>query len=241
MLVVDDWSIEFQFRLIERENPPWYLYGAVWEWLHTQLAPDTILKRTAVSIAEAVSIERRVNIDHEQAGGILRAMHSKGLIEARPVEAGTPIDVDAVALEASGRDLKLQPAVRGVAEGLWSGYVSLAMAESPPPPDLRKLAITVNKRALKETLHISSYLLDKALTVLVDRGVNYVGETYTGNQIRLLMWRADLDQHPSKEKIEAKRELDLNRLRAVVTFTKLLTEDARNAFLRQYFLSAVEA
>lgn len=45
VLIVDAWSINFQFTLVEEENPPWRLYGVVWEWLHRVLGPSLLHPR----------------------------------------------------------------------------------------------------------------------------------------------------------------------------------------------------
>jgi len=233
VLIVDAWSINFQFTLIEEENPPWRLYGVVWEWLHRMMGPGEVLKRTLVTIAEAVTTDMREKVTPAQVGGILSAMHSKALIEKRPVDAGTPIVIDAVLFERSLRELT-QPQLRKVAEMLWVRYVKPYTLEHPTE---RLVHIHVNKQAVREQAGVSVHIFDKALLMLTGRGIVEVQQTYTGNQITILQWRADLELFLSRATIEAKRALDVARLRAMVEFTRLETEDARNAFIRQYFLA----
>ena len=236
VLIVDAWSINFQFTLIEEQNPPWRLYGVVWEWLHRVLGPNEVLKRTLVSIAEAVTTDMREKVSAAQAGGILNAFHSKGLIDKRPVDAGTPILIEAVLFEQTMRELT-QPQIRRVAETLWIEYVKPRLAENLE----REIQIHVNKRATVEKAGVSGHTLDKAITLLKGRGIMSIGETYTGNQISVLQWRADLNAVLSQETIEAKRALDIARLRSMSEFTRLRTEEARNAFVRHYFLAPPEA
>lgn len=239
IVIVDDYSVSFQWRAIEDENPAWPLYGLVWEWLHRVLQPDQTLRKTLSDIAAEITAGRRDSISASQAGVVLNMLHSRGLIDKRPVDAGTPIDIVSTQLEETIRKGSRIPDTTRIWQALWDEYVRPAMTGGTVfGPEF---TVYVNKRQLMDQARVkSTYRVNKAVEALVGKGIKHVGDTYTGNMIRVLKWRADITQALPVAELEAKRKSDRDRFRAMMDYTEVPTEGGRTEFLRRYFLAAVE-
>lgn len=236
VVIVDDYSIRFQRSLIEGANPPWQLYGVVWDYLHGQLQPDTTLRKTVREMTgEIVSITRTA-IQETQVSVILGVLHSKSLIDKRPVEAGTPVTIDVPTFQATLREGTPKPFVRRVWEELWTKHVRPELAK-PGMEAEREVTIYLNKHALQAEAGVSSSsTLNKALEKLVGRGISHLGDTYTGNIIGIREWRADINTRLPREKIEEKRASDVRRFEAMLAYTRNREPSQRAEFLRDYFL-----
>lgn len=242
VLITDQWGEDFQHKLVENANPPWPYYSLVWEWLHRVLKPGETLRQTLADMAQDITSMRLGSIDPEQVGVVLSRMHSKNLIERRSVDAGTPITVDAMRFRALLRDEtdRAKPVIKNVWRVIWSKIVD---------PELRKptteprtvLTVYVNRKGLTELAECSQLMVRRALEALKDRKVALrVGDTYTGKTVKILEWRADLDDHLPRELIEEKRACDQARLRRMIDYTKLRRRTERVEFLQRYFLRGDE-
>ena len=240
LVIVDDYSIRFQRTLIEGSNPPAALYGVVWDYLHDQLQPDTTLRKTVREMTgEIISLTRKV-IQEQQVSVILGILHSKGLIDKRPVEAGTPITFDVRAFEATLRTATPKPFVRRVWEELWTHSVRPEL-DKPGMATERAVTAYVNKNALQAAAEVaSSSTVSKAIESLENRGISRIGDTYTGNIIGIRQWRADLTIELPFGKIDEKRASDFARFNAMLAYARLRDAGSRAAFLRDYFLKPAQ-
>lgn len=239
IVLVDDYSLGFQWRAIENENPPWPLYGLVWEWLHRVLQPDQTLRKTLNDIAAEITAGRRDVISAPQAGVVLNMLHSRGLIDKRPVDAGTPVQIITTQLQQTIALGSRLPDTTRIWKALWDDYVVPATTSganfSP------EITVYVNKRQLMDQAKVKSALrVTKALEGLLNKGIRSIGDTYTGNMIRVLKWRADITKTLPLEEIEAKGKSDRDRFRAMLSYTEAGGERERTEFLRRYFLAAVD-
>lgn len=241
IVIVDDYSIRFQRMLIEGANPPWQLYGTVWDYLHSQLQPDTTLRKTVREMTGEIISLTRTSIQEEQVSVILGGLHSKGLIDKRPVEAGTPLSFDVRQFDETLRSASPKPFVRRVWEELWTRYVKVELAK-PGMEAEREVTVYVNKHVLQAEAGIASAsTVNKAIESLQGRGLTHLGQTYTGNIIGIRKWRADINTELPREKIEAKRASDVSRFHAMLRYTEIREPSQRAEFLRDYFLKPVNA
>lgn len=240
IVLVDDYSVGFQWRCVEDVNPPWEVYGLVWEYLHENLQPEGVLRRTIRQIV--ADIRKKREVQDAQVGVVLAALHSNALIDKKPTDAGTPVTIDVEKFNRALAQARGPEYVMAAWRSLNDRYVRPEVASSVVGQ--RQVTVYVNKRDIMSDAGIKSdTTVMKALDVLRGRGIEYIGSTYTGNQIRIRQWRASLDDVLPREAIEAKRALDTLRLRAMLTFVRLHEPVARMAYLRDYFLKpdAVEA
>ena len=239
ILSVDDWSISFQQGLIEDANPPWRCYPLVWDWLHSQLQPTEELRISQHDMSQQITAERRGSISPNQVGAVLRRMAAYGLIRSRPVDKGTPISFrvegmrQLLASVDAGKDPG-RPIAHAVWRALWKALeMELDLSAGPTQ------TVYVNKVAIAQDAGVQSYGVGRALDLARDKRpgtILEIGNTYTGNAIRILRWREQIDEILPADRIEAKLQSDLARFQHLLAYTLLPTSDARKQKIRDYFL-----
>ena len=236
---VDEWSVDFQNRLIMDSNPPWRCYQLLWGWLHEELSPGEECRATQEAMAQKVTSKGRGKISPRQVGAVLRRMTSYGLVRSTPVDAGTPITFvvngmrDLLRAIDEGEDRG-----RAIAHAVWRALWELAL--EPALNGDASQTVYVNKGAIAKHAGCQTYAVTVALQQLLSKRpgtVTAIGETYTGNAVRILKWMERLDTTLPKDKIEAKLQSDLARFQHLISYTRLRTEKERIEKIRHYFLS----
>lgn len=243
VLIYDEWSIGFQARLVENENPPVPLYAMLWDWLHDALGdPMGILRSTHRRIAQEITSRNRGQISAEQVGVILNILHSRALIERRVIDGGTPIVVDRERYAALLQPDSVDPA-KPIIKHIWNVAWRFAIEPSVRDAPDSNVSVIVNKDAIRQEADVTTYMVTKAFDALLKRGALVaVEDAFRGTEIRMApeRWRADVHEHLPIADIEEQRRIDLRRLAAMLDYTKLRDEASRKAAIRAYFLSPCE-
>lgn len=224
LLLHSEFSVRLQHTFFENNNPPPQLYEDLWLWLGTQSSKTRVIRSSIADIAYNLGMEPASS---PMVGNALNIMEKAGLIEREYYSAGAQaqIDIDAlVELEKTAKNTAKKVAqflllrAREVAK---SGLVEIGVDKAD---DAASLGISKTTYA----------------TALKSFGQSVkVGRAFTGKTTRVV--RTDLAT-PAKmftvlpvEKLKRKRERDLERLRAMIDYSELRTNDERKTFIRNYF------
>jgi RecQ family ATP-dependent DNA helicase len=256
-----DSSISMQKYFIERQTPPYEIFQDVWQWLHKNLQPNSVLALSAEDIAEDMSksgyksciiragnskpaYEAAVRHLGTQVGAALATMDGYQLLLRRPVEAGVIVRVD-VAIFSSvlpdctgmgarvGEYLKKQMDAFFLSERAWTEAAAGG----------RVSEMNFDKEDAAHECNMSTLNFDRALKAFAQTGAVVTSRGYSGKTTQILKYGENLSDILPRVWIEEKRKRAYDRLNAMIGYVEAktrwrgdrTTDACYREYIRNYF------
>lgn len=223
LCIGSDYSEGLQTRFINGEHPEWQTYEEVHAWLRANLEPNDTLYMSAEAIVKRMgeSGGKRGTYDASAVGSVLHKFEAYGVVTRRPMSSASDITLMPAAADAelTGNAARVRDALVAIIGRPIPGQTRTGMVEGP---------------AVAERSGVPAYLVNAALLRMVDQNLirkmpSYNGKSTTWNPGEHLKPLAEII---SREEVEERRRLELERLQHVVDYVRA---PSPAQYIRDYF------
>ncbi len=238
LIVVEEGDFSFKLRniFLNNANPPFELYGLLWDWLHTVLDPGDILEQPAVAIAKILEQKCGCKNGAGAVGAVLNTMESYGLVRRRPAMPGSALLVNVAEMQA------LYERREGLPNQTLAELLALLWESSVHPVvdghDLESVQVVIDKETLAEQIGKADSTVGKYLREIEEMGVLQIVPQFRGKTTQIVRYGESLTDFVPEERIIAKRAREQQRLALMM---KYLRVENRIGLIRDYFLKGLEA